>query len=390
MKEILSQGDAMKEYMVAMRQKIHQNPEIGLEEHKTTALIKDELQSMGVEILPLGLKTGVVGRIKGREGGLTLALRGDIDALPIQEITNLPYASKNKGVMHACGHDGHTAILLGAARLLASMEKTWRGDALFIFQPAEETLFGACQVVETGVFEEYGVSMILGLHGSPFLPLGKVGFISGPSMAAADKFIVKVRGKGGHGAYPQNAHDPVVTAAQTIIGLQNIVSREMSPLESVVLSVGQIQGGDAFNIIPEEVTFTGTVRTLSKEVRETIEGRMKRIISGCALANECKSSLEYLQGVPVLYNDPQLVERVISTAKKVIEEESIIRMEEPFMGSEDFALFLEKAPGVYFHLGLKDSKKEMVMLHNEAYDFNDDALPLGASLMVAFALDYLS
>lgn len=389
MERMKEEAVQLEDYLVEMRHTLHQNPELGFEEVKTTALIKEELQSMGVKILPLPLQTGVVG-VTGTEEGPTIALRADIDALPLQEKSGLPYASQQKGVMHACGHDGHTAILLGAARLLSSHSHQLKGRVLFLFQPAEETLFGACKIIETGVLTAEGVSRIVGLHGSPLVPLGKMGFLSGPAMAAADKFTVTVTGKGGHGAYPHQALDPVTTAAQVITALQTLVSREMNPLDPVVLSICRIQGGAAFNIIPEQVSLSGTLRSLHRGVQETIASRMERIISCTASACGCTATLDYVPGVPVLYNDPLIIEEVIESTAQSFGEEVIYRMEEPFMGSEDFAFFLEEVPGVYLHLGLMDTEKEQVMLHHPSYDFHDGALTMGAGVLASLAWDYLS
>lgn len=390
MKGIREEMRGLEEYLIQKRRTIHQWPELGFEEVKTTALITEELTAMGVEILPLPIETGVVARLKGKERGPTIALRADIDALPLQEATGLSYASKQRGIMHACGHDGHTAILLGVARLLASRQDEMKGQALFLFQGAEETLFGARQIIETGVLKEEGVSLILGFHGSPLVPLGKVGFLSGPAMAAADKFTVVVQGKGGHGAYPQKAQDPVTAAAQMITLLQTVVSREVDPLEAVVLSICKIEGGKAFNIIPEQVSFSGTVRCLQEEVRKTLARRIERIIINTAAACGCQATLSYVQGVPLLYNEPAIIEQILQKTAKAFGEEAIYLMEKPFMGSEDFAFYLEDIPGVYVHVGLKDPQRKMVMLHHPCYDFHDGALVFGAGVLASVLFDYLS
>jgi len=387
--EILQKAIEIKEYLTKTRRHIHQHPELGFKEFETTSLVKRELEGMGVEVVPLNTETGVLGIIRGEKKGpdVVTALRADMDALPIVEQTGLPYASRNEGVMHACGHDGHTAGLLGVAKLLSSMRDKFSGTVKLIFQPAEEVLDGAKSMVESGVLENPKVDTIVALHGWPGLEVGKIGVFSGRYMASADRFIVKIIGSGGHGAYPHISADPVLAAAHTVVALQNIVSREIDASERVVISVCTLDGGKAFNVIPEEVRFSGTVRCLNESVQNTIEGKMDRIIKGITSTFGCRYELEYLYGAPTLVNDPEVINLVTKTANNVLGEGHAVQLDRPAMSSEDFSIFINNvAHGAFFRLGVTNPGEEQMKLHNDHFNFNDGALPIGVAVLTQFVL----
>ena len=387
--EILQKAIEIKEYLTKTRRHIHHHPELGFKEFETTSLVKKELESMGVEVVPLKTETGVLGILRGEKKGsdVVTALRADMDALPIVEQTGLPYASRNEGVMHACGHDGHTAGVLGVAKLLSSMKDRFSGTVKLVFQPAEEVLGGAEGMVESGVLEDPKVDTIIALHGWPSLEVGKIGVFSGPYMASADKFTVKITGSGGHGAYPHTSADPVLAAAHGVVALQDIVSREIDALDRVVISVCTLNGGKAFNVIPEEVRFSGTVRCLNESVRKTIEEKMDRIIKGITSTFGCRYELEYLYKVPMLVNDPEVINLVSEAANNVLGEGHVVQSDRPAMGSEDFSIFINNvAHGAFFRLGITNPGEEQMKLHNDHFNFNDEALPIGVAVLTQCVL----
>ena len=388
-REILQKAREIKEYLTKTRRHIHQHPELGFKEFETSSFVKKELEAMGVEVVPLKAETGVLGILRGEKEGsdMVTALRADMDALPIVEQTGLPYASQNKGVMHACGHDGHTAGLLGVAKLLSLMKDRFSGTVKLIFQPAEEVLGGAEDMVKSGVLENPKVDTVIALHGWPSLEVGKIGIFYGPYMASADKFTVKITGSGGHGAYPHISADPVLAAAHAVVALQDIVSREIDALDRVVISVCTLEGGKAFNVIPEEVQFSGTVRCLNEEVRRTIEEKMDRIIKGIASTFGCKYHLEYLYRVPMLVNDPEVINLVSEAANQALGEGHVVQSDHPAMGSEDFSIFINNvAHGAFIRLGVTKPGEEQMKLHNDHFNFNDEALPLGVAVLTQFVL----
>jgi len=388
--EILQKACEIKEYLIQTRRHIHQNPELGFKEFKTTSFVKRELERMGIEVVPLNVETGVLGILRGEKKGLgaVTAVRADIDALPVVEQTRLSYASRNEGVMHACGHDGHTAVLLGVGRLLSSMREKFCGSVKLVFQPAEEILGGAKNMIESGVLENPKVDAIIALHGWPWLENGKIGIFEGPYLASADKFKVKIIGSGGgHGAYPHTCADPVLASAHAVVALQSIVSREIDALDKVVISVCTLNGGKAFNIIPEEVRLSGTVRCLNENIRKTIEGRIDRIIKGIAATFGCKYELEYCYKVPMLVNDPEVIELLIRAANDVLGEGHVVQLDRPVMGSEDFSIFINNVThGAFFRLGLTNPGEEPMIPHNAHYNFNDEALPIGVAVLTQFVL----
>ena len=387
--DLFTHAENMKEGLAALRQRIHRNPELGFQERKTTALVKEELLSLGVEVLPLDLESGVVGLLRGGGSGpdTVTALRSDMDALPVTEKTGVAYASQTPGVMHACGHDGHVAALLGAARLLVGMKDQFSGVVKFLFQPAEELLTGAQTLIKAGCLEDPGVDRIVAVHGWPEIEVGKIGIYPGPYMASADRFEIRVRGAGGHGAYPHRAHDPVLAAAHTVVALQTIVSRETDPLDRAVLSVCTLEAGRAFNVIPDEAVLGGTVRCENERVRKAIQEKMVRVIRGAAAAFGCEGKLEWTGLVPPLVNDAEVSRMIADAAEAVLGPGHVEDLPKPTMGSEDFAVYLEHvAKGAFFRIGLGIPGREPMTLHNDHFDFNDDALPVGVAVLSGFVL----
>lgn len=388
--EIHAKALAIQDYLTRVRQHLHQHPELGMQEFETTAFIRKELEAMGIEIVPINAEVGVLGIIRGEKTGsnTVTALRADIDALPILEQTGVPYASKNPGVMHACGHEGHTTILLGVAKLLNSLRDRFSGAVKLIFQPGEETLLGAKSMIAAGVLENPPVDAIAALHAWPQLPVGTIGVWPGPYMASADKFTVKVFGGGGHGAYPHRSRDPLLAATYAVQAVNTIVSREIDAADKVAISVCTIHGGTAFNIIPEEVTFSGTIRCHDMSVRNSIKGKMERIIGGAVAAFGCKYELDYVYGIPPVINHPEVIGQIVKAADQALGEGHAVQLDRPVMGSEDFSCFLEKIPyGAFFRLGITPEGAEEMRVHNDRFNFNDDALPVGVAVLTQFVLN---
>ena len=375
---IINRVADLADEITVWRRDFHENPELLYDVHRTAGIVAEKLKGFGCDEVVTGLgQTGVVAIIKGRTNasGKVIGLRADMDALPIEEATNLPYASKVPGKMHACGHDGHTAMLLGAAKYLAET-RHFDGTAVVIFQPAEEGGGGGNAMVKDGLMERFGIQEVYGMHNWPGLPVGHFAMRAGPIMAAADRFTVTIEGKGGHGAYPQNCIDPIVAAAHVITALQTVASRSVDPLESLVVSVCTIKAGEAFNVIPQTATLLGTVRTLSPEVRDLAEARIRAIIENVCTALGAKAQLDYNRGYPVTVNDAARTDFVASVAKEVAGESAVDTTIRPEMGAEDFSFMLEKRPGAYVFLGNGDTAG----VHHPAYDFNDEATPYGVSL----------
>ena len=376
-KEIKLLHDEMTEW----RRDIHQHPELKFEENRTSDLVAAKLEEFGIEIHRGLAKTGVVGTIRNGDGP-SIGLRADMDALPLEEKNTFRYASSNPGKMHACGHDGHTAMLLGAAKHLASKKK-FKGTVHFIFQPAEEGGGGGELMIKEGLFEMFPADSVYGLHNWPEMPAGIFGVGSGPIMAAADNFDLIINGLGGHAAMPDKCIDPIVIASQVVNALQAIPSRNTHPVDSLVISVTQIHSGDAYNVIPDCVTMKGSVRTFQTETRKEIPSSMLRVAEGVCQAFGANCELNYMLGYPATVNS---VPETDISAKAVVDllgEDNIIRNPTPSMASEDFSYMLEKRPGCYVWLGI--GSKEGVsteLLHSSHYDFNDDVLTIGASYWV--------
>ena len=376
-KEIKRFHDEMTEW----RRDIHQRPELKFEENCTADLVAAKLKEFGIEIHRGLAKTGVVGTINNGDGP-SIGLRADMDALPLEENNTFKHASRNPGKMHACGHDGHTAMLLGAAKHLAS-SKNFKGTVNFIFQPAEEGGGGGELMIKEGLFEMFPVDSVYGLHNWPGMPAGIFGVGSGPIMASVDTFDLTINGRGGHAAMPDQCIDPIIIASQVVSALQTIPSRNTHPVDSLVISVTKIHAGDAYNVIPDSVQMHGTVRTFQPETRKEIPSSMLRVTEGVCAAYGGTCELNYMSGYPATINS--VAETEIS-AKAVVDlfgEENIIRNPTPSMGGEDFSYMLEARPGCYVWLGIGPGKGEGgCMLHSSRYDFNDDILPIGASYWV--------
>jgi hippurate hydrolase len=357
------------------RRDIHAHPEIAFEEHRTAEFVARRLAEFGIEMHRGLAGTGVVGTLRGsRPGGRAIAIRADMDALPVHERNHFGHCSTNDGKMHACGHDGHTTMLLGAARYLAET-RNFAGTVHFIFQPAEESEGGARVMLEQGLFQKFPVEAVYGMHNWPGLPVGQFAVRAGPLLASSDTFEIVVEGKGAHGAMPHTGIDPVVTAAQIILGLQTIRSRITHPLDGAVVSVTQVHGGDAVNVIPDEVVLRGTARAFKPEVQDTIESGIHRIAEGVAAASGAKVRVRYERRYPATVNSPAETEIAAGAAAEVAGEPNVLRDYTPSMGAEDFAFMLQAKPGCYVLIG----NGESASLHNSRYDFNDEALPLGAS-----------
>ena len=369
-----------------IRHQIHANPEIGFKEYETSKLVRDYLNGLGLNVQGPFAETGVTAFLSGGDSGKVIGLRAEMDALPMEERSQAPYASKRKGFMHACGHDGHTAILLGTAKILSENRDQLKGGVKFIFQPAEEGYGGGKKMVEEGVLENPHVDSIFALHGWPKLDLGNIGIKYGIDLASTDDFRIVVQGKGTHGASPHLGVDPIVIASRIVEAIQSIPSRMNDPLEPLVITVGMIRGGTGRNIIPESVVMEGTIRTLSAGLRAEIPGQMERLVKNIAEASGGTGKFELLTGYPVTTNDDNMVDFVINVAKRVIGEDRITIIERPVMGGEDFSFYLEKIPGAIFRLGVG---LDMPSLHSTTYDFNDDAIKSGIFIMSSLAVEYL-
>ena len=370
--------------MTQWRHLIHAHPETAFEEHKTAELVAGLLESFGVSVDRGIARTGVIGTLKGAlSGDKAIALRADMDALHIEEQNDVPHASQNRGRMHACGHDGHTAMLLGAAKHLAET-RNFAGTIHFIFQPAEENEGGARLMIQEGVLARYPVDAVYGMHNWPEMPVGQFAVRPGPMMAAFDIFEITIRGRGAHGAMPHLAIDPIVVAAQLVSGLQTITSRNVHPLEGAVVSITQIHGGDTWNVIPDRVVLRGTTRSFNPAVRDQIEPAIQRIGDGTCRAYGAQMTLRYERRYPALINTPAETEIAAATAASIVGADNVKRDPLPSMAAEDFACFLEQKPGAYIWIG-NGTAETGGILHNPHYDFNDEVLPLGASYWVRLA-----
>ncbi|MUZ74374.1 amidohydrolase [Agrobacterium vitis] len=379
---ILNRASALQDEVAGWRRHLHQTPELLFDVHQTAAFVTQKLKEFGCDVVETGIgRTGVVGIIKGNRGeGTTIGMRADMDALPITEITGAPWASTVPGKMHACGHDGHTAMLLGAAKHLAET-RNFAGSVAVIFQPAEEGGGGGLAMVQDGMMDKFGISQVFGMHNAPGVPLGDFAIRKGSLMAASDTFEIVIKGKGSHAAQPHMSVDPVLVSAHVIIALQSIVSRGVDPLESLVISVTTTHGGDAYNVIPMDVTLTGTVRTLLPQIRDFAEKRVQEVASATAMAHGAIAEVHYHRGYPVTFNHAQETEFAASVAAKISGENRVKTDMAPKMGAEDFSYMLESRPGAFIFLGVGDTAN----LHHPAYDFNDEAIPYGISYWVELA-----
>jgi amidohydrolase len=364
--------------MTEWRRHIHANPETAFEEHETSAFVAEKLESFGIEVHRGLAGTGVVGTLRGAKGdGPAIGLRADMDALHMEEKNQHPWRSRNPGKMHACGHDGHTAMLLGAARYL-SETRNFAGTVHFIFQPAEENEGGGRVMVEDGLFDRFDCETVWGMHNFPGQDLGTFAVCRGPSMAAADRYDIRIRGKGGHAAAPHLATDTIVAGAQLINALQTIASRIIDPIENVVVTITQFHAGDAYNIIPEDAVLRGTIRSFTPEVRDAAEAALHRIAAGVAQSAGVEIEIDFERGYPPTVNEAAACDFAADVAADIVGAEHVIQDPDPKMGAEDFSYMLQQRPGCYIWIG-NGPGVGGCWLHNPQYDFNDAVLPLGAT-----------
>ena len=365
--------------IAAWRQDFHAHPELLFDVHRTAGIVADKLRAFGCDEVVTGIgETGVVAVISGRGTGTRMiGLRADMDALPMTEKTGLPHASTHQGRMHACGHDGHTAMLLGAAKYLAET-RNFDGRVALIFQPAEEGGGGGKVMLDDGLLDRFDIAEVYGMHNWPGMPVGTFGILSGGIMAATDRFYIDIIGKGGHAARPHATIDPIIVAAQMVTALQTIVSRNLDPLDSAVLSVTMVEAGEADNVISRTAKITGTVRTLDGGVQDFIEARLAEFVPQFARSFGAEASVRYARGYPVTVNAPEQTEFAASVAGDIVGASQVDAEAEPSMGGEDFSFMLNERPGAYIFLGNGDSTE----LHTDTYDFNDEAIPVGVSYWV--------
>ncbi len=378
---VLDRINAFAGELTAIRRDIHAHPETGFEEVRTAGLVAHELQKYGVEVHTGIGKTGVVGIVHGnRPGNRRVGLRADMDALPMDELADVPWKSARTGKFHGCGHDGHTTMLLGAARYLAGT-RDFPGSVALIFQPAEEGLGGARAMIADGLFERFPCDEIYGIHNFPGLPFGQISMRKGPAMAGADFFDIHITGKGAHGAMPEHSCDPIMIGAALAQSIQTIVSRNAPPLQSAVVSITKFHAGTAYNIIPETAHLSGTIRTFDDGVRKLVARRMRELVAGMAAAHVAKIDVEIRDIFSVLRNADEQTEAIAATAAELFGADKVVTDADPKMGSEDFADMSMKVPGAYVWIGMGPGAP----VHNPGYQFNDDILPLGASLLACVA-----
>lgn len=380
------------DHAVALRRRLHENPELGLHETQTTVLIRRELEDYGIPILDAGLETGLIAELRGtRPGpGRTAAVRADIDALPIQEETGEKFSSRVPGVSHACGHDLHTAALLLAARALKDAEGEFSGTVRLLFQPAEETGQGARMMLAHGAMENPRPDVVLGIHTWPDTPAGMIGVRPGPSHASSDAIVIKVKGKGGHGAHPYRCVDPIIVSAYLLTQLQTIVSRELPMVEGGVLTFGMIRGGTAPNVIPGEVELQGTLRTLSAQWREHIIRSIRRISRSCCEAMGAEAEVSVSEGMPVLFNTPEIIDGIRASAQKILGPDCVQELPTASPGSDDFSCYLALAPGALFRMGTgNEDPATHVGLHNAGNRFDERGISAGAAVIAQYLLDFL-
>jgi amidohydrolase len=383
--DLSKEVESLERALVEWRRDFHRHPEVEYEERRTSQVIRKFLEDLGMSVRAAA-GTGLIAVLEGRPGGRTVALRADMDALPLTEEGDKEYISQNPGAAHACGHDGHMAILMGTAKILARWKERFHGRVVFLFQPAEEKPPGGAKpMIEAGALE--GVDAVFGLHLWQLLPTGCVGVVKGPMMANSDTFSIAVKGRGGHGSMPQATVDPILAASHLVVNVQSIVSRNVDPLKPCVVSFGMIRGGTTFNVIPGEVTLTGTVRSFQPEVQKLVETRLREIAEETGRVFGATCTFEYEKGYPALVNHADMVDLVLRVARQILGEERI-RPFEPIMGGEDFAYYLQKVPGAFFFLGMGDGQHHPH--HHPAFDIDERALPQGVMLLTAIALEFIN
>lgn len=387
--KILKKAAEIENRVIEIRHQIHQNPELSFAEKETAKLAAAEMKKLGFEVEENIFGTGVCATFinSNKEDAKTLLIRADMDALPVEEKNDLEFKSKNKGVMHACGHDGHTAILIGTAMLLKELAADFDGNLKFLFQPGEETSGGAEGMIKAGVLENPQVDAAMGLHLWGSTEEGIVEYKSGSLMASPDRFNLKIIGKGGHAARPHNTIDPIPIAAQIISSLQNIVSRRIDPLESAVISVGMIEAGKTHNVIPDQVELKATVRSLKKEIREKLPQYIESVIKNTCQIYGAEYELDYIFGYPAVINDPQMTNIIKTAAQKILGPEKVREKEKAEMGGEDFSYFGREVPAVFYYLGIAP-QGEIVNHHQSDFKFNDTVLKTGVAVMAQAALDF--
>lgn len=387
--DFLNRALEIKEQLIAWRRHFHANPELGFEEYETSKSIKAFLESEGIEYTEVA-GTGICAIIRG-SGDKTIGLRGDIDALPLEDRKGREYSSKIKGRMHACGHDAHTTILLGAAKLLNSIKQELKGNVKLFFEPAEETVGGARFMIKEGILENPHVDAVVGLHVDENTQVGKIGIKRGVVNAASNPFTIKIKGKGGHGAHPEDTVDPIVIASNVILSLQTVVSREIPPQDPAVVTIGSIHGGTAQNIIPEEVVLSGILRTMRSEHREYVKKRLAEIVQGIAAAMRGTCEINIEESYPCLYNNDEILNLVEENAISLIGKENIRKLESPSMGVESFAYFSMERPSAFYFLGVRNEEKGIIHpAHGSLFDIDEDALPIGVAIQCKAAFEYLS
>lgn len=386
---------SIKNELINIRRTLHEHPELGMEEYETSKFIKNFLKNEGIEFREVA-KTGVCGIIRGTKESnsddiRTIALRGDIDGLPILDKKLCEYSSKVEGKMHACGHDGHTTILLGAAKILNKNKHLFSGNVKLLFEPAEETIGGARFMIEDGVLENPRVDCVCGLHVEENLECGTIMLKDGVVNAASNPFTIKIKGSGGHGAYPHTTVDPVVIASHIVLALQTIVSREINTSNPAVITVGSIHGGTAQNIIPEDVIISGVIRTMSKEDRAFAKERLREIVEGICKSSRASADIDIEESYPNLYNDSNMVELFRTGAEKILGKENVLLQKYPKMGVESFAYFANERPAVFYFLGSGNKEKNIVHpAHSSLFDIDENCLPLGVAMQCQMAFEYLT
>lgn len=387
---ILAAAREILPWMVEIRRDLHRHPELGLEEHRTSAKVRDLLEEMGIEHVGGLAGTGVLGLIRGRPQGRVVALRADLDALPLQDAKEVPYRSEIPGKMHACGHDVHTAILLGAARILAARATELAGTVKLLFQPAEETVGGARLLIEEGALDDPPVEAIFGLHVDSELEVGAIGLRYGQRNASSDNLFITIHGRSCHGAYPAGGVDAIVAAAQVISALQTVVSRNVDAREAAVVTIGTIRGGTQGNIVASRVELVGTARSLDPAIRELVLRRVRETAEGVAAGLGARAEVEIEPSYDPLINDDAMVDVVRRNAVRLLGEESIVVRARPNMGVEDFAFYLSRVPGAFFSLGVRNEAAGIVHpVHNELFDVDERSMPVGAAMQVRNALAIL-
>jgi amidohydrolase len=389
MDNLLEHAQSLFQYTQQLRRDFHRHPELGFQETRTAGIVARELTALGMEVTTGIGKTGVVAMLEGSRPGSVVLLRFDMDALPLTEATNADYTSLNPGVMHACGHDGHIAVGLTVAQMLSELRDKWAGTVKLVFQPAEEGLGGAEAMIADGVLANPRPEINLAMHVWNEKPVGWLGIVPGPVMAAAEIFTIQIQGKGGHAAAPHTTIDPILASAQVVNSVQSIISRNVSPLQSAVISITMIHGGDAFNIIPQRVELRGTIRTFESDVRKWVLDRFHQQVNNIAQAFECQADIDVKSITPAVVNDPEITRRVRSVAENLLPG-SVMPQIFSTMGSEDMAFMMQDIPSCYIFVGSANPEKGLIFSHHHpSFDIDESSLPRAAALMTATAMDFL-